>query len=54
MAKLKPIERPPEELVKPFWDFGAATISMEGDVWLETRPRLRIEDVYVTTSVREL
>ena len=27
MAKLKPIERPPEELVQPFWDFGTATIS---------------------------
>ena len=27
MAKLKPIERPPDELVEPFWDFGTATIS---------------------------
>ena len=27
MAKLKPIERPPEELVQPFRDFGTATIS---------------------------
>jgi len=27
MAKLKQIERPPEELVQPFWDFGTATIS---------------------------
>ena len=27
MVKLKPIERPPEELIQPFWDFGTATIS---------------------------
>lgn len=27
MAELRPVERPPAELVKPFWDFGTATIS---------------------------
>jgi len=27
MAKLKPIERPPRELIEPFWEFGTAAIS---------------------------
>ena len=27
MAKLKPIERPPGELIEPFWEFGTAAIS---------------------------
>ena len=36
-----------------FWYTGASTVGMEGDVWLRLVPRLRIEDVYVVTSVRE-
>jgi len=37
-----------------FWFTSAATIGMEGDVWLAARPGLRIEEVYVTTSVRQM
>lgn len=35
-----------------FWYTSAATIGMEGDVWLCLEPRLRLAEVYVTTSVR--
>ncbi len=27
MAEIKQIERPPRELVEPFWDFGTAAVS---------------------------
>ena len=27
MRNIKPIERPPKELVEPFWDFGTAAVS---------------------------
>ena len=37
-----------------FWFTSAATIGIEGDVWLEARPGLRIEEVSVTTSVRRM
>ena len=36
-----------------FWYTSAATIGIEGDVWLSCRSPVRIEDVYVVTSVRE-
>jgi hypothetical protein len=32
---------------------GACTIGVEGDVWLRLEPRLRIDDLYVVTSVRD-
>ena len=35
------------------WQTGSSTIGIEGDVWLRLEPRLRIEDLYVVTSVRE-
>jgi hypothetical protein len=36
-----------------FWFTSAATVGMEGDVRLALEPRVRIEDPYVITSVRE-
>lgn len=36
-----------------FWHTSAATVGMEGDVWLYRQPSVRVEDVYVVTSVRE-
>ena len=36
-----------------FWYTSAATIGMEENVWLILEPLLRIDDVYVVTSVRE-
>ena len=36
-----------------FWNSSAATVGMEGDVWLCQEPRVRILDPYVVTSVRE-
>ena len=36
-----------------FWYSSAATIGMEGDVWLCLEPHVRIEDPYIITSVRE-
>ena len=36
-----------------FWYTSAATIGVEGDVWLRLLPRFRIDDVYVVTSVRQ-
>ena len=27
MRNIKPIERPPKELMEPFWDFGTAAVS---------------------------
>jgi len=36
-----------------FWSTSAATIGVEGDVWLRLLPRFRIDDVYVLTSVRQ-
>ncbi|MFH1567868.1 MAG: glycoside hydrolase family 2 TIM barrel-domain containing protein, partial [Gemmatimonadota bacterium] len=36
-----------------FWFTSAATVGLEGDVWLERQPALRIEDVRVVTSVRQ-
>ncbi len=35
------------------WKMGSSTIGIEGDVWLLLEKRLRIEDLYVVTSVRE-
>ena len=35
-----------------FWYTGAATVGVEGDVWLRLEPRLRIEDIYVVPSLR--
>ena len=36
-----------------FWHTSAATVGMEGDVWLCLRPAARLVDPYVVTSVRE-
>lgn len=36
-----------------FWYTSAATIGMEGDVWLQLLPRCCIGDSYVVTSVRQ-
>ena len=36
-----------------FWYTSAATIGMEGDVWLYVEDAVRLEDMYVVTSVRE-
>jgi beta-glucuronidase len=36
-----------------FWYTSAPTIGIEGDVWLSRRSAVRVEDVYVVTSVRE-
>ena len=36
-----------------FWYTSAATIGMEGDVWLCIEDAVRLEDMYVVTSVRE-
>ena len=36
-----------------FWRTSAATIGLESDVHLSLESRVRIEDVHVTTSVRE-
>ncbi len=36
-----------------FWRTSAATIGMEGDVWLCREPRVFIDDPYVITSVRQ-
>jgi len=35
-----------------FWYTSAHTVGVEGDVWLCLEPSVRIEDVYVVTSVR--
>ena len=35
-----------------FWQTGACTIGVEGDVWLRLEKRVRIDDLYVVTSVR--
>ena len=35
-----------------FWYTGAATVGIEGDVWLRLEPRLRIDDIYVVTRLR--
>ncbi|HUW31815.1 MAG TPA: glycoside hydrolase family 2 TIM barrel-domain containing protein, partial [Planctomycetota bacterium] len=35
-----------------FWYTGAATVGIEGDVWLRLEPRLRIDDIYVVTHLR--
>ena len=36
-----------------FWYTSAATVGMEGDVWLCLEPRVRVDDPQVITSVRE-
>ncbi|MFH1569888.1 MAG: glycoside hydrolase family 2 TIM barrel-domain containing protein, partial [Gemmatimonadota bacterium] len=36
-----------------FWYTSAAAVGLEGDVWLERQPALRIEEVRVVTSVRQ-
>ncbi|MBB15831.1 hypothetical protein CMK22_11205 [Candidatus Poribacteria bacterium] len=36
-----------------FWYSSAATIGMEGDVWLCLKPHVCVEDLYIITSVRE-
>jgi len=37
-----------------FWFTSAPTVGIEGDVWLQARPELRIEEVCITTSVRQM
>ena len=36
-----------------FWRTSAATIGIEGDVWLRRQPRVHLVDPYIITSVRE-
>ena len=36
-----------------FWFTSAATVGIEDDVWLYRQPQVRLEDLYVVTSVRE-
>ena len=36
-----------------FWHTSAATVGLEGDVWLYRQSPVRVEDIYVVTSVRD-
>ena len=34
-----------------FWYTGAATVGVEGDVWLRLEPKLRVDDIYMVTRL---